>query len=95
MPKPRCYREQLFAHKFRDLLAIDTFSVSPLHCVVRYFDYEAHERILTDAMVGEFFEIRYWGILAGLCDDLPALPLAFAVFNVRSGAAFLILAERS
>lgn len=55
---------QLFAHEFRDLLAIDAFGVSPLHRVVGEFYYEAHARILTDAVIGEFLEIRHGVVLA-------------------------------
>lgn len=84
---------QLFTHEFCDLLPVDTLSVGPLHRVVGNFDYEAHVRSLTDAVIGEFLEVRNRVILPGLCDHHPTVPLTLTGFHVRSSAASLVFSE--
>jgi len=58
------YCTQLFSHELCDHLSIDSFRISPLDSVVRNFNYEAHPCSLTDAVIGEFLEVRHGVILA-------------------------------
>ncbi len=84
---------QLLTHEFRNHLSVHTFSISPLHDVVRNFHSKLHVESLTDAVVSKLFEIRDWRVVTGLRDYTPAFPLTFAEFHVRSGSTFLVFAQ--